>query len=187
MREVIDRSIAAVRLKADAKNRAPISLVELVRDLAFAAEIDAQVRGRRFTAGLVPADVTLDADLYLLTTALTNLLQNAFKFTRPQGHVHLRVAASAERVRFEIEDQCGGLPAGRVDDLFQVFAQNDSDRSGLGLGLAISKQAVEAHGGTIAVRDLPGQGCIFTVDLPRAAQSSTQLASAGSQLGGTAM
>jgi signal transduction histidine kinase len=52
-------------------------------------------------------------------------------------------------------------------DLFKPFVQRNTDRSGVGLGLAISRRAVEANGGTISVRDRPGTGCVFTIELPR--------------------
>ena len=64
--------------------------------------------------------------------------------------------------------RCGGLPDGASTELFEPFVQRGTDRSGLGLGLAIVRQAVEAHGGTVAVENLPGRGCVFTVRLPAA-------------------
>jgi signal transduction histidine kinase len=66
-----------------------------------------------------------------------------------------------------VEDECGGLPEGRTEDLFGAFEQRGVDRSGLGVGLAIARASVEINGGEIRVRDLPGQGCIFTIDVPR--------------------
>ena len=72
-----------------------------------------------------------------------------------------------DRVLLEIEDECGGLPSGSVDDLFLPFEQRGTDRSGLGLGLAFSRSAVEANKGRIYAHDLPEQGCVFTIDLPR--------------------
>jgi len=70
-------------------------------------------------------------------------------------------------VQIQIEDECGGLPPGEIEHLFRLFEQRGADRTGLGLGLAISRQGVEESGGAIRVRDLPGKGCVFTVDLPR--------------------
>jgi signal transduction histidine kinase len=79
----------------------------------------------------------------------------------------LKAHAIADRVVIEIEDECGGLPPGKAEELFQPFMQRAADRSGLGLGLSISNRGVEANGGRLHVRDLPGKGCIFTIDLPR--------------------
>ncbi len=70
---------------------------------------------------------------------------------------------------FEIEDECGGLPPGKVAELFIPFEQRGDDRTGVGLGLAIALKAAKANGGEIHVHDLPGKGCIciFILDLPR--------------------
>src|SRR6185436_11581995 len=111
--------------------------------------------------------VTITADRHVLSAAVTNLLQNAFKFTRPGTAVKLRVGASAERVLIEVLDECGGLPGGEVDELFRPFEQRGSDRSGVGLGLAFSRWGIEANDGRIYARNLPEVGCVFTIDLPR--------------------
>ena len=74
---------------------------------------------------------------------------------------------TADRVRIEVEDRCGGLPAGDTEALFRPFEQRGGNRTGLGLGLSISRRSVEADGGVLSVRDLPGIGCVFTIDLPR--------------------
>jgi hypothetical protein len=79
----------------------------------------------------------------------------------------LTVRATADRVLFEVEDECGGLPPGKAEDLFQPFEQRASDRSGLGLGLSICRRAAKASDGDLRVRDMPGTGCVFTLDLPR--------------------
>jgi signal transduction histidine kinase len=72
-------------------------------------------------------------------------------------------------VLIEIQDECGGLPGEEASHLFRPFEQRGADRTGLGLGLAFSRWAVEANHGRIYARNLPGKGCVFTVDLPRPA------------------
>jgi signal transduction histidine kinase len=111
----------------------------------------------------------VEADRQVLTAVVVNLLQNAFKFTRPGTTVVLRVGASAERVLIEVEDECGGLPSGHVNELFLPFEQRAADRTGSGLGLAFSRWGVEQNNGRIHARDLAEKGCVFTVDLPRIA------------------
>jgi len=111
--------------------------------------------------------VAILADRQVLAAVVANLLQNAFKFTRPQTTVTLRVGASAERVLIEVQDECGGLPSGDVNELFRPFEQRSADRTGMGLGLAFSRWGAEANEGRIYARNLPGRGCVFTVDLPR--------------------
>src|SRR4029077_3432196 len=105
----------------------------------------------------------------ILAETLSNLLQNAFKFTRPATTVTLRISATPDRVLLEVEDECGGLPDGNLDDLFQPFQQRGADRTGLGLGLAISRWGAEANNGRLYVRNVPDHGCVFTVALPRLA------------------
>jgi signal transduction histidine kinase len=78
--------------------------------------------------------------------------------------LHTRLVA--DRLLIEVEDHCGGLPAGTPDKLLLPFVQSGEDRSGLGLGLDICRRSVEANKGILRVRDIPGSGCIFTIDLP---------------------
>ena len=95
------------------------------------------------------------------------MLQNAFKFTHPHTEVLLNVYAVADRIRIDVCDNCGGLPLGLADKLFLPFVQAGADKSGLGLGLSICRRSVAANDGVLSVRDVPGFGCIFTIDLPR--------------------
>jgi len=98
---------------------------------------------------------------------LRNLLQNAFKFTEEDTEVSLRAHAAGDRVMIEVEDNCGGLPPGDAERMFEPFTQGSTDKSGLRLGLSICRRSVEAIGGVLSVRNMPGVGCVFTVDLPR--------------------
>ena len=103
-----------------------------------------------------------------LIAAISNLLQNAFKFTPAGGHVQLRATASPSAILIDVQDECGGLEPGVAERLFKPFQQHSANRSGLGLGLSISRKAIRLAGGDVRVRDLPGIGCIFTIELPRA-------------------
>ncbi len=129
--------------------------------------MEAANRGLRLTVRPGDADVAVHADRQILSAIVTNLLQNAFKFTRPRTSVTLTVSASADRVLIEIEDECGGLGNGNVDELFQPFERQNVDRTGLGLGLAFSRWGAEVNGGQIVTRNVPGHGCVFSIDLPR--------------------
>jgi signal transduction histidine kinase len=111
--------------------------------------------------------VAIEADRQVLAAVVMNVLQNAFKFTRPRTTVTLRVRATGDRVLLEVQDECGGLPGGDVNDLFRPFEQRSGNRTGLGLGLAFSRWCIEANHGRIYARNLPDVGCVFTVDLPR--------------------
>jgi signal transduction histidine kinase len=117
----------------------------------------------------VDSSLELQADERLLTTALSNLVQNAIKFSRPGGHVVMRARAVDGHSVIEVEDECGGLPPGKEEELFRPFVQKGRDRRGLGLGLSVTREAIEKHGGHLSVTNLPGKGCIFAVSLRRAA------------------
>ena len=166
-RDLIARSLAEVRLTQGAQNREPFLVSGFIEELAPAATLAADARGITLTVLPVEDGVAIEADRQVLAAVVMNLLQNAFKFTRPRTTVTLRVGASADRVLFQIQDECGGLPDGDVNELFRPFEQQSADRTGLGLGLAFSRWAIEANHGRIYARNLPDVGCVFTVDLPR--------------------
>jgi signal transduction histidine kinase len=166
-RALISRSLAEVRLTKGVANREQFLVSGFIEELAPAATLEANARGIKFTVTAVEDGVTIEADRQVLALVLGNLLQNAFKFTRPHTTVTLRVGASPERVLIEVQDECGGLPGGNVGELFRPFEQRSVDRTGLGLGLAFSRWGVEANHGRIYTRNLPDRGCVFIVDLPR--------------------
>jgi signal transduction histidine kinase len=135
---------------------------------AFLAQLSAEAfpeRGIRIRLD-IPQGLSVDADARLLTSALTNIIQNAIKFTRDNGTVTLRANQDENAISIEIEDMCGGLQEASEDDLFKPFVQRHSDRRGMGLGLAIARRAVEEHDGHIAIRNLPGLGCVVQIVLP---------------------
>ena len=164
---LIRRSLAEVRLTQGVQNREPFLVSEFIGELAPGATLEANAHGIGLTVVPVEEGVAIEADRQILTAVVGNLLQNAVKFTHPRTTVTLRVKASAERVLIEIQDQCGGLPGGNVTELFRPFEQRSADRTGLGLGLAFSRWAVEANNGRISARNLPDRGCVFTLDFPR--------------------
>jgi signal transduction histidine kinase len=167
LNDLIDRSLAEVRLQSTGQRRERVLLAEFVEELAIAAIIEAKAHGHQLTVHPVEYGVIIEADRQLLAAAVANLLHNAFKFTRHPGHVCLRTRATADLVFIDVEDECGGLPPGQAEALFRPFQQRSTDRSGLGLGLSIGRKAVQSNGGEIRVRNLPGKGCIFSVELPR--------------------
>jgi len=116
----------------------------------------------------------ITADPRLLRSAVFNLVQNALKFSPAGSEVTLTAHAEPGIVTIEVADACGGLPPGKVEDLFSPLVQRGENRSGFGLGLAIARQAVEAQGGVIKVRDVPGDGCVFSIQLPQPATDGNQ-------------
>jgi signal transduction histidine kinase len=173
LRDLIDRSLADVRLThALQLRRESISMQALVAEIQISAAMDAAARGCRFTITRVEDGVVVDADRPMLVSAIVNLLDNAFKFTRSGGHVLLRVRVVAEHVLIEVQDECGGLPQGLTEELFLPFEQRGSNRTGIGLGLSISRRAIEANGGKLRAQDLPGSGCIFSIQLPKSGKTA---------------
>lgn len=169
MRDLIDRSLSDVRLQAADTAplvRTPIDLAAFIADAQVAAALEATALACELTVAPVESGIRIDADSQILAAAVANLLQNAFKFTRKGGHVVLRAGTRDGRVYIEVEDECGGLPPGTHELMFRPFEQAGANRTGVGLGLAIGRKAVEAHDGRLSVRDLPGRGCVFTIDLP---------------------
>jgi signal transduction histidine kinase len=169
--DLIARTTAEVRLANGIQHRQPFLVSEFIEELTAAATLTANAKAVALTVMPVGAGVAVDADRQILAAVLTNVLQNAFKFTQPRTMVTLRVDATADRVRIEVEDRCGGLPGGDPDALFRPFEQRSANRTGLGLGLAFSRSATEANDGRLYVRNLPGEGCVFVVDLPRCPMS----------------
>lgn len=168
LRRLIDRSLSEARTSAGMPVRHRLfSVAEFIAEVQLAASLEAQVNRCTLTVSYVDSQLAVDADRELLLSAVGNLLQNAFKFTHAGSEVILKVYAIGERILIEVEDKCGGLPSGDVETMFLPFTQSGADRSGLGLGLSISRRSVEANGGTLNVRDVPTSGCVFTIDLPR--------------------
>jgi signal transduction histidine kinase len=178
MRNLIDRSLAEVRVTAGLPPRfKPVRLADFLSDVAASASLDPLARECRFT--MTPTDqyIEVDVDPEMLAAAIGNLLQNAFKFTKRHSDVRLHAQVAGDRVLIKVEDHCGGLPSGIPEKLMLPFVQSGQDRSGLGLGLDICRRSVEANNGTLRVRDVPGSGCIFTIDLPLRSNQPISLAS----------
>jgi signal transduction histidine kinase len=169
LRETIDRSLVEVSLASGIKTRERFRVSEFIDEAEVGATFQANEAGMALTVMRGDDGAEVDVDRHILASAVENLLQNAFKFTHQKGGITLKTRTTAHRVFIDVEDECGGLPAGGAEALFRPYEQRSVNRTGLGLGLAISRRGVEANGGEVHVRDLPGKGCVFTIELPRAA------------------
>jgi signal transduction histidine kinase len=160
---LIDEMLLAVQLQAGRKLDARrLSLAKLIADVMDAAVPERSI----LLEARVDEGVSVCGDESLLVSAVSNLVQNALKFTHESGRVELRGFLEGSSVVVEVEDECGGLPPGKQDELFAPFVRGTSDRPGIGLGLAITREAVKAHGGEVSVNNLPGKGCVFRVTIP---------------------
>lgn len=163
---LVDQAIVSVQLQAGlVPARTRIRVAHLVREVE---EMVVPERGISMHVD-VGDDLEIQADEALLVSALSNLLQNAFKFTRSGGRIVVRGRKEGSAVVIEVEDECGGLPPGDAAELLAPFVQRTPDRRGLGLGLTITHEAVQAQGGELTFCNLPGRGCVFTIRLPAAA------------------
>jgi signal transduction histidine kinase len=170
--DLIDHSLAEVHATAAKTVHSQVfSVADFIDEVKRAAELAAQVKGCKFTVSPVDGELAVNGDRNLLYAAVGNLVQNALKFTHSHTEVTLNAYAVADRILIDVKDHCGGLPAGDAEKMFVPFTQNSDNKSGLGLGLSIARRSVESIDGTLSVRDVPGIGCIFTINMPRYAMT----------------
>jgi signal transduction histidine kinase len=120
----------------------------------------------------VPADVVAEADPERIHQVLFNLVDNAVRFTPPGGEIVVAASEHAGRVQIRVADTGVGIAPDHLPRVFERFYRVDASRSrddgGTGIGLAIARSIVEAHGGRIVAESDPGHGSTFTFDLPAA-------------------
>lgn len=163
---LLEHSVAEVRARAHASDLPhPFSLAAFIADASSIASLSAVERGCAFLVPEVDRSIGIAGNRDHLLAAVVNLLQNAFKFTHPHSEVTLHAYRAEDRVCIDVKDNCGGLPPGFAEKMFKPFTQGSLDRSGLGLGLSIARRSVEADGGNLTVRDVPGTGCVFTLSI----------------------
>lgn len=175
LRDLVDSTLSDIRLGANIQQRTKVEVAKFLNDVAMAGGLDAEDRGLKFAIEPIDPELTVDVAPQLLTSALMNLLNNAFKFTRDGGKVVLRARRDHSRLLIEVEDECGGIAASHPDP-FQPFGERrGNDRTGLGLGLSIARKAIRAQGGEITIRNMPGKGCAFVLELPLTAKETPAL------------
>lgn len=168
MRSIVDRSLADARLVAGLPvNHELIAITGFMANVKDSASLEARSMGCELEVSVVGLGLAVEVDQDLLFSAVGNLLQNAFKFTKHGTKVSLTAYAEGERILIDVHDHCGGLPPGDVEVLFEPFKKFGTDKSGVGLGLAICRRSVEANNGVLSVRDIPGSGCVFSISLPK--------------------
>jgi PAS domain S-box-containing protein len=148
-----------------------VSLGDVVRSALDSIEPTAQTKGVRLESVLDPQSVVVSGDPQRLQQVFWNLLSNAVKFTPKGGKVQVVLQRVNSHIEFSISDTGIGIPATFLPHVFERFSQKDSSTNreygGLGLGLAICKQLVDLHGGSIQAKSMgEGQGATFVVTLP---------------------
>jgi signal transduction histidine kinase len=167
MERLVDDLLVLARAdERDFLRRRPVDLGPFAEELLDGARPTAN---RHFELGPIPAGV-LDADPDRLAQALRNLLRNAVEYTSDGGLVRLTGSASADRVTLAVEDDGPGIPQSHRERVFDRFHRMDSARTrvrgGAGLGLAIARAIVEAHGGSMYAEESPEGGARVVIELP---------------------
>ena len=168
LRTLLDRSLAESPVGAGMPPQYALeSVADLIAEVKANALLENPSRECNFSVSDIDGRLAVDADRELLAAAIGTLLQNAVKSTRPHTKVLLSAYAQGDRIRIDIQEQCGSLPPGALVDMFQPSTQSGADNSEGVLGLAISRRSIEAMHGVLSIRDRPGAGSGFTIDLPR--------------------
>ena len=168
LRNLVDRSLAEVRITGGMPlHHSLFSLSDFIREIRVSAALEAHVKECGLHVSEVDPELAVDADRDLLSSAVGTLLQNAFDFTSSNADVTLQAYAVADRIHIEVGDACGGLKAGDAEKMFLPFVDGDDESARFDPGLSISRRSIEANQGTLSVRDIPTEGCVFTIDLPR--------------------
>jgi len=151
--------------------REPLVLQEVLRQAVEATR--AAVESRRQTLDLVnpEGEVLIEGDPERLHQVFVNLINNASKYTPPGGHIWVKGTQEPDEAVARVEDNGSGIPGDMLPRIFELFTQMDANRGmaegGLGIGLALVKDLVELHGGSVQAKsDGPGKGSEFTVRLP---------------------
>ncbi len=140
----------------------PVNAADLIGEVRDSMQVIAAQKG--ITISVSAPEVECYADRRRIMQVLTNLVSNAIKFSPPNSTVELIIEPQEEEVLFVVKDEGRGIPADRLDIIFQRFQQIDSSdarQGGTGLGLAISRQIIAQHGGRIWVESTLGEGSTF--------------------------
>ena len=169
MRRLIESLLELARFDAgqEVLKRMSFDLSRTVLDSVDMVQTLADERQVKIISGLAP--LPLAGDCERLAQVVTNLLTNAIQYNRPDGEVRVKLEAQAGLAVLTIADTGQGIAPADLPHVFERFYRSDSSRTGggnAGLGLAICKAIVEAHGGTMEAASVAGAGSIFTVRLP---------------------
>jgi len=157
-------------------SREAVDVGRLVRDIASSLAILAEERGQRLTVDAGDG-VSVIADRLVLREAITNVIDNAIKYSPKTSDILIRVRQQSDRAVLEVVDHGPGVAPEHRERIFDRFFRIDEARTresgGTGLGLAIAKWAVHVNGGAISVEDAPTGGSVFRIVLPLATFPAT--------------
>lgn len=149
--------------------KTPVQLLEVVKQVSSSFEGQSEKKGIHVTVQGQPLQVLADRDR--LHQVVVNLLSNAIKYTGEGGHIKVSIKEQNDEGLIVVEDDGIGIPEGELELIFERFYRTDKSRNrktgGAGIGLAIVKSIVIAHGGRMEVTSKDGEGSCFTVVLPK--------------------
>ncbi|MCC2654938.1 MAG: histidine kinase [Panacagrimonas sp.] len=150
--------------------REPIDLVSILRSAVEASTPLMQAREHAFTLRLPPEEVLVEADPVRIAQVFSNLLNNAASYTKPGGHIEVSLKHEGDAALIRVRDNGIGIPPEMRQQIFEPFmrvSHAGGNQGGLGIGLAICRELMTMHGGTIEARsEGPGKGSEFVVRLP---------------------
>lgn len=163
---VVSNLMDLARLRAGAlvPARVPAAIDELIE--AVVARLQPLLAGRDVLLKLRDDLPEMQIDVVQVDQVLTNLIENAAKFSPPGSPIVISAAGGTEQVRVTVADRGPGIPALDRERIFQPFERGSGEVAGTGLGLAIARAAVVAHGGRMWAQDAPGGGATLTFELP---------------------
>ncbi|HSQ28495.1 MAG TPA: HAMP domain-containing sensor histidine kinase [Gemmatimonadaceae bacterium] len=151
-----------------------VALDEILAGIAALAEPQLRSRALRFTPATQPSGVFVRTDRARLSQVLLNLVGNAIKYTRDGGQIAVTTDLDSTHARIHVRDTGPGIPAGRLEQIFEPFVQGDRAFSrpdeGVGLGLAISRELARGMDADVTVSSAVGHGSTFTVTVPRSSR-----------------
>ncbi len=159
------RTLALAESGALQLKREPVDLAVLIGETVTGFRSGAEAAGISLDARPGDDIPLLDLDPERIRQVLTNLLSNAMRYTPRGGKIEIRCRVDSTNVTIEIADSGAGIPAEELPHVFERFYKS-RDSGGMGLGLAIAKNLVEAHGGTITAESQPGRGTTVRINLP---------------------
>ncbi len=170
MLSLVNQILDFTRLRANAMplDRQPVNVLKTVVRAMDEMRPLAEEKRVRMDLAADGGDFTALAEEGSLVRVVVNLLGNAIAFTPASGAVTLRLTEDGHRLELQVRDTGVGIPAEALPWIFEPYRQAHGPAKGTGLGLAVVKGLVDAHGGTVRVESEPGQGSCFTVTIPKA-------------------
>jgi signal transduction histidine kinase len=172
---ILRRSLARLQTQIDSVlvvdgprpivERASLSVVTVLREVREDVLPEARLKTIEIVCAAAER-IDVVGDARMLASAFGNVVRNAVKYSGPGTEVRIEAQVLGDDVRVDVADRCGGLPPG-YESMFKPWVRMNEHEEGHGLGLAIAKQAIEAHGGWIDVRNRPGVGCVIQIGIPR--------------------